>query len=248
MWECNNPATDCGTAPACEMYRARRRTSARPSRTRRRTAWRAALAAPAATARATSRAQTCGNGVVEGTEQCDFGTGNGPGTGCETNCTYSCQTSTDCSDGNLCDGTETCNTVTVSGHTGKKCAAGTPLTNGTTCGTGKICLSSQCVTSTCGDGYIDTAAGETCEPPNVGTCDSQCHNASCGDGILAGSEQCDDGNHTNLDGCDASCKFEQVHRVNVFKIAFAHDTFCPKDALGEAIVGVDFGSTRARAR
>ena len=86
-------------------------------------------------------------------------------------------------------------------------------------------------------------AGGTC---NAGTC--QTSGASCGNGVLEGTEQCDDSNLTNLDGCDASCKFEQVQRMTNFKIAFMHSTSCPKDALGEAIVGVDNSFFGAGAR
>ena len=246
-WECNNPATDCGTAPECDLYQCSAQHQCQAVADTGQNGM-PCTGGTCNNGACNATGAVCGNGVVEGTEQCDFGAGNGAGTGCESNCTFSCQSNTDCSDGNACDGTETCNSVTVSGHTGKKCAAGTPLSDGTTCGTGKICLSSSCVTSTCGDGYIDSGAGETCEPPSVGSCDAQCHNASCGDGVLAGGEQCDDGNTTNLDGCNASCKFEQVERVNVFKVAFNHDTFCPKDALGEGIVGSDvFGQKGSRS-
>ena len=71
----------------------------------------------------------------------------------------------------------------------------------------------------------------------------------CGNGILEGSEQCDDNNLTNLDGCDSSCKLEQVQRMTTFKIAFLHSTTCTKDALGEAIVGNDaFGRRGSRTQ
>ena len=250
QWECNNAATDCGTPAECDKYQC----SAQHQCQQVADTTQNGLPCTGGTCNngaCNPPTQTCGNGIVEGTEQCDFGTGNGPGTGCETNCTYSCQANADCNDGNTCDGTETCNTVTVSGHTGKKCAAGTPLANGTTCGTGKICLSSLCVTSTCGDGYIDTGAGEQCEPPSQGNCDATCHTVSvtCGDGILAGSEQCDDGNTANLDGCDHNCKFEQVQRMTRFKVAFAPSTNCTRDALGSSIVGNDvFGQAGSRTQ
>lgn len=35
----------------------------------------------------------------------------------------------------------------------------------------------------------------------------------CGDGIVEGAEQCDDGNLYPLDGCDSSCRYEQVQRL-----------------------------------
>lgn len=67
--------------------------------------------------------------------------------------------------------------------------------------------------------------------------------------MRVGSEQCDDGNTTNLDGCDASCKFEQVQRMTQFKVAFMHSTTCTKDAMGEAIVGNDaFGQAGSRTQ
>ena len=30
----------------------------------------------------------------------------------------------------------------------------------------------------------------------------------CGDGVVSGTEECDDGNNLNDDGCSQSCKFE----------------------------------------
>ncbi len=57
----------------------------------------------------------------------------------------------------------------------------------------------------------------------------------CGNGIRETGEQCDDGNTTNLDGCDATCKFEQDTRATRVVLQWAHDTFCTHDALLEAI-------------
>jgi cysteine-rich repeat protein len=68
----------------------------------------------------------CGNGVVEGTEQCDD---SNPitGDGCESDCTFSCETADDCSNGNDCDGDEVCNTAL------HRCQGGTPLPDGNDC-------------------------------------------------------------------------------------------------------------------
>jgi len=52
--------------------------------------------------------------------------------------------------------------------------------DGASCGTGMICVSEACVEARCGDGFVDTAAGEAC----------------------------DDGNETAFDGCEpTTCAF-----------------------------------------
>jgi cysteine-rich repeat protein len=72
------------------------------------------------------------------------------------------------------------------------------------------------------------------------TCDSKCHLIDCGDGRLEDTEQCDDSNTTNLDGCDSVCKFEQDQRANSLKMSF-NTSICPHNALGGAFV--DFTNT-----
>jgi cysteine-rich repeat protein len=238
-YSCVNPATDCGTPPPCQMYTC------------------SAAHTCQAVADTTQNGNTCGtsgetcnngactggecgNGIPEMGEQCDFGPGNGPGTGCEADCTFSCTILPDsCDDNDPCNGVEVCTMVTVNGKDGQKCTSGTPLADNTSCGTGKICKSQACVTSICGDGYIDTSIGESCEPPNTTTCDAQCRVMICGDGIRAGNEQCDDGNLVNLDGCDASCKFEQSHRTTELKMQWGTTTYCPANRIGYAIAHSD---------
>jgi cysteine-rich repeat protein len=63
---------------------------------------------------------------------------------------------------------------------------------------------------TCGNGIVEAAQGEECEPPNQGDCDAQCKlvPAACGDGVLDEGEQCDDENDTNGDGCSNACLIE----------------------------------------
>ncbi len=63
------------------------------------------------------------------------------------------------------------------------------------------------VPSSCGDGFIDTEFGESCEPPDTATCNTQCRRLypvppRCGDGHLDPGEECDDGNLVDGDGCD----------------------------------------------
>ena len=62
------------------------------------------------------------------------------------------------------------------------CGQGTPVDNGTTCmldSASGVCFDGTCAESNCGDGFLD---------PN-------------------GTEECDDGNTSDGDGCDNSCEF-----------------------------------------
>ncbi len=141
-------------------------------------------------------AGACGDGVVTGTEQCDFGAANGAGTGCEIDCKFSCSTTADtCSDANACNGVESCKPVTVSGKTGQKCTAGTPLAENATCATGRTCKSGFCASALCGNGTIDTGedcdfgaglnvAGSGCQPDCKFTCanDTACSDANACNG------------------------------------------------------------------
>jgi len=181
----------------------------------------------------------CGDGVTEGAEQCDFGAGNGLKTGCETNCTFSCTKGPDsCPDAEACNGVELCTTVMSGASTGQKCLPGAQLLDCSSCASG-VCGSGVCKASICGDGCVDASKGEQCEPPGAGMCDAMCKTVVvtiCGDGIRQASEQCDDGNTVNLDGCDASCKFEQDLRSNYLQMQFGVDAFCGNaNKLGAAI-------------
>jgi cysteine-rich repeat protein len=115
------------------------------------------------------RCGKCGDGVKDAGELCDDGNLVN-GDGCEPNCAFSCSVDAECNDNDPCNGTETC--VAITG--GKKCATGTSQADGTTCGTGKLCVKSSCRPSFCGDGITDASKGEACDPPNTVGCDASC--------------------------------------------------------------------------
>jgi cysteine-rich repeat protein len=124
----------------------------------------------------------CGNGIVEPGEECDDGNTNN----CD-GCSNQCTLVTGCGDGVLCP-PEQCddgNTMSCDG-----CSAMCTIEIGLRCG----------------DGIINTACGEQCDPPVPGRCDAQCQRIPyCGDGIVDPGEQCDDGNANNCDGCKSDC-------------------------------------------
>lgn len=156
----------------------------------------------------------CGNGTVEGSEECDDNNLTS-GDGCDNDCGFTCSAGdTKCDDGNACTGTETCG----GDH---KCVAGTPLNEGDSCGDGLVCVSGNCVSAACGDGQQQT--GEECDDGDVDEnngCNTQC-TFSClstdatkdctatGD-ECAGSNVCDDTAHTCTGGTplaeNANCK------------------------------------------
>jgi cysteine-rich repeat protein len=71
--------------------------------------------------------------------------------------------------------------------------------NGFVCAPGNVCVANVCVTSSCGDGFVDTANAEDCEDGNTVTGDgcSSCRfdckaDGDCSDGnACTGTETCD---------------------------------------------------------
>ncbi|HEV8320664.1 MAG TPA: DUF4215 domain-containing protein [Myxococcota bacterium] len=128
----------------------------------------------------------CGDGTTETPETCDdSNTQSGDG------CSASCQTEAAMCGNGVVD-------------TGEQCDDGAMNSNVTP----DACRVS-CMLPFCGDAVVDTAAGETCDPPGM-TCSTTCVALAgvCGDGMVQPGEGCDDGNTVAGDGCDATCQPE----------------------------------------
>ncbi|MCA9605719.1 MAG: putative metal-binding motif-containing protein [Myxococcales bacterium] len=129
----------------------------------------------------------CGNGVTDGTEDCDDGN-DVDGDGCDTDCTFSCTEDLDCIDGDVCTGDETCDTTA---HT---CTAGTPLD----CDDGNACTADECDSiAGCQNPLIDMDmdghASDT-----LGACGDDCNDMR-GD-VYTGAEELCDGVDNNCNG------------------------------------------------
>ncbi|MDO8509498.1 MAG: DUF4215 domain-containing protein, partial [Nanoarchaeota archaeon] len=145
----------------------------------------------------TELSATCGNGILQGTEQCDDGN-----TINSDACTNSC-TSAICGDNIVRSGFEICdgNTriCTINGY------AGTQACNNQ-CNAFNTCIA----TESCGDGRIN--GNEICDDGanngNANKCNLQCTEITaslCGNSITEAGEQCDDGNTIQTDSCLNTC-------------------------------------------
>ena len=69
--------------------------------------------------------------------------------------------------------------------------------------------------------------------------------AVCGDGFRQTGEQCDDGSNTNLDGCSATCTFEQDQRINSLGFQINADAVCTPNRFGSAFTPTAQGQLQA---
>lgn len=120
----------------------------------------------------------CGDGVVEGSEECDEGPENG-GPACADDCTLHV-----CGDGIVAAGVEECDDGPLNGKRGASCT-------------------STCTRNVCGDGHV--GPGEACDAPEDPGCTINCTFVGCVNGVIDGGEECDDGNAVNTDGCTNAC-------------------------------------------
>ncbi len=152
----------------------------------------------------------CGNGTLNPGEMCDDGNRtNGDG------CTEFCQNETD-----LCGNTvfepyagEECEDGNRTNGDG--CSSTCQLENQALCGNNVVNPGEECDDggTEVGDGCDSTCQIEPpCGPGNTCPAPLQCVDSFCtylcGNGDLDGTEQCDDGNRTNGDGCSYQCRIE----------------------------------------
>ena len=206
---------------------------------------------------------TCGGATACATgQECTGGKCACDATSCPTGC---CQNNLCTTPSSMACGTGG-GSCTNCGTTGDGCSATGSCTcgGGKACGSGQVCSGGKCVcdAASCPTGCC---LGNACEPGNTtaacgpagGTCqvcatgDTCTGNACvppppvCGDGILETGEQCDDSNLVDLDGCDSTCKFEQVTRATQIVLQWAHDTFCTTDVLLEAVKDPPFANVHS---
>ena len=138
----------------------------------------------------------CGDGVVDDDEECDDGQNGDDEDGCTDACRYTCHNVAECSDDEPCNGVEQC--------TGEhKCEDGDPEEDGYMVDEGPpriICLDEESHESECGDGFVDSGAGEFCDPPGEDGCDDDCTYACDGDEDCPDDENpCNGEEYCNMD-------------------------------------------------
>ena len=128
----------------------------------------------------------CGDGLVQGVEQCDDGNYD-DSDACVTGCVNAT-----CGDGLVQQGVEDCDDANQADGDG--CS--------------KACKAES---SGCGNGQVD--GDEECDDGNASNADDclkTCKSAFCGDGYAhLGVEECDDGNANDADFCTNDCKVTQ---------------------------------------
>jgi cysteine-rich repeat protein len=158
----------------------------------------------------------CGNGVLDPFEECEDGNAVG-GDGCSADCLREAcgngriDVGEDCEPPGTAQCTASCKLVPHAAcgngiqEPGEECEDGNQLS-------GDGC-SADCLIEFCGNGRVDP--GETCEPPDTDTCNVRCQSIPpssrrgvCGNGVRESTEECDDGNTFDADGCSGSCELE----------------------------------------
>lgn len=155
----------------------------------------------------------CGNGAIEGNEECDDGPDNADEAACKSDCTLNV-----CGDGKVGPG-EACD----DGNRDDTDGCGNDCTLGS-CGDGKIdpgeecddggqnsddaACTTMCKRGVCGDGLLQSTLGEACDDgEETASCNDDCELPACGDGNVneAFGESCDDGDTQRSKACMENC-------------------------------------------
>ena len=149
----------------------------------------------------------CGDGAVEGDEDCDDA---GESATCDDDCTLAT-----CGDGVVnITAAEQCDEGGESATCDVDCTAATCGDGVFNAAAGELCdeggatalCDADCTLGECGDGVINAAAGEACDDAGESAgCNLDCSLVTCGDGItnLAAGEACDDAGESA--GCNLDC-------------------------------------------
>jgi cysteine-rich repeat protein len=149
----------------------------------------------------------CGDGQVEGDEQCDLGDALDDLGECKTDCTLA-----SCGDGLVGPG-EACDDGNLIAHDQCTNACRPPACGDGVLHDGEECddandndgddCTNACLGARCGDGVV-WRGNEACDDGNASdtdACTNACISAACGDGIPNNGEACDDANVISTDGC-----------------------------------------------
>jgi cysteine-rich repeat protein len=152
--------------------------------------------------------QYCGDGIINGPENCDSGVDNSDAYTGKPHCNAACEKDVPyCGDGDcqaqedIMDCPDDCSPMCGDGkvQAGEVCDDGMDTAD----------CNGDCSKPSCGDGYLNMAAGEECDDGNnddTDACRNDCTNALCGDGVVqAEVEECDDGNQKDDDNCSNDC-------------------------------------------
>lgn len=154
----------------------------------------------------------CGNGIVEGDEQCDDGPDNAETGACKPDCTPAiCGDGLvgpreACDDGNTIDDDE-CSNDCVPATCGNGIVEGTEQCDDGNAFVSDACLP-NCTNASCGDGHIWVGMEDCDDGGETAQCNADCSLASCGDGYVnaVAGEVCDDGNADQNDDCLNNCQ------------------------------------------
>lgn len=135
---------------------------------------------------ATCRIERCGDAIQQSSEACDDGN-QANGDGCENDCTISA----------------ICGNGVVQAASGEECDDGGNANNDG--------CSASCKVERCGDAVVQT--GENCQNCATDVIASGGSCQTCGNGAVEGTEECDDGNVVDGDGCSAACEEEEDTRT-----------------------------------